>query len=347
MSFRDRDFVSTEEGFLFCVVGPYHPVDRVISYLKYLPSVEGRWKRGDTRFERVMRSYTIPSLLETFAFLENDFPQYRFFSKIYDINMTAVPHRNITRHFQPEKKLSELFRRSHLDSLQKKILHIVSLLSELSEVPITDFGITGSVLLEIHNPVFSDMDITVYGTQNSFSVKKTLSSLFMSENLNVEHIEKVKFKVWLKNKIRNHPVSFVEARKIYDHKWNIGVFKGTLFSVHPVKVENELEEKYGDLSFRQGGIVNLRATVSDSGDSIFLPAVYKVSEVEIEEDISANIKEVVCYEGLYDSLAEKSETIIVRGKLEHVSDSRTGKKYDRVLVGSLQGKGKEYIKPAV
>jgi predicted nucleotidyltransferase len=59
----------------------------------------------------------------------------------------------------------------------------------------------------------------------------------------------------------------------------------------------------------------------------------------------ANVKEVVSYEGLYDSLADKGEAIEARGKLEHIIDRRTGEEYDRVLVGSPEGRGREYIKP--
>ncbi len=53
---------------------------------------------------------------------------------------------------------------------------------------------------------------------------------------------------------------------------------------------------------------------------------------------------MVSYEGLYDSLAEKGETIEVRGKLERVVDNKTRRTYDRVLVGSPEGNGREYIK---
>jgi hypothetical protein len=35
----------------------------------------------------------------------------------------------------------------------------------------------------------------------------------------------------------------------------------------------------------------------------------------------------------------------VKGKLEEVHDTKTKQKYHRVLVGSPEGKGKEYIKP--
>jgi len=343
--FRDRDFLSTKEDFLFCVVGPYHPADRVISYIKYLPSEEGKWRKGKDKFKRLMQAYTIPSLLDTFKLLKNTYPQYLFYSSIYNITMTAVPQEYIVKHFKPEKKLAELFKKPQLDPLQRKVVRFVSLLSELSAIPTDDFGVTGSILLDIHNPAFSDMDITVYGVKNSYTLKNALTGAYSTKNFDVRHFDEEKLKKWYANKTQNHPLSLAEAEQIYERKWNIGTFNNTLFSIHPIKRENELKEKYGDKTYHPHRIVTVRAVVADSKDSIFLPALYKVKDVEVEERMEARIEEVVSYEGLYDSLAEKGETIEVRGKLEHVIDNRTGRKYDRVLVGSPEGKGREYIKP--
>jgi predicted nucleotidyltransferase len=341
--FRDRDFLSTEEGFLFCVVGSYHPDDRVISYLKYLPDPSGLWKKGRSRFKRVMQVYTISNLLETFNLLKKAYPQYLFFSQFYNITMTAVPRNHVAEHFKPEKKLNELFRKSHLDPLQKKVIRLVSLLSEQSNVETRSFGVTGSVLLDIHNPNLSDMDITVYGTENSYALKKAMSEAFLTKDLGVSRFGKERLDEWYSSKIHNHPFTLSEARQVYERKWNIGVYEDTLFSVHPIKLEGELTEKYGDKTYCPIKTVTIGATVTNTRDSIFLPALYKVAEVENET--GGYITEVVSYEGLYDNVAERGEKIIVRGKLEHVTDNRTGEEYDRVLVGSPEGGGREYIKP--
>jgi len=120
--FRDRDFIQTREGFFFCVVGPFHPSDRVISYLKYVPAKLGVWGRGKKRFKRVMRTYTIPSLLETFSALRKDHPHYLFCLPLYNVKMTAVPHTHIAKHFKPEEKLAQLHSAKRLDSLQGKLM---------------------------------------------------------------------------------------------------------------------------------------------------------------------------------------------------------------------------------
>lgn len=295
-----------------------------------------------------MRFYTIPNLLETFDLLKTTYPQYLYDASEYNITVSAVPTGNIIEHFKPEKKMVELST-STIDSLQRKVVHFVSSLSQLSNVSVENFGVTGSILLGIHSPTLSDIDVTVYGIESSYAVKEALSQRHLPhEGLGIKLYCGRRILEWCRSKTRKHPLSLREAKRICRRKWNIGYFNGTPFSVHPVKLEGEMTEKYGDKTYYPVGAVTVKAVVADSRDSIFLPSLYQVADVEFvgPEESEAKIAEIVSYEGLYDSLAEKGETIIVRGKLEHVVDNRKGTEYHRVLVGSPEGKGRDYIVPA-
>jgi len=345
--FRDRDFIQTREGFFFCVVGPLHPSDRVISYLKYVPSELGVWGRRGKRFQRAMRAYTIPSLLETFSLLERDHPHYLFYSPFYNITMTAVPHEHVAKHFKPEEKLAQLLQATRLDSLQKKLLRLASFLSEISGVSLRFLGVTGSILLNIHRPEFSDIDLTVYGLKNSLAVKNALIEAYSSSSFAIRRLEGEALKAWCESKAQSFPLTVEEASRILQRKWNIGLFEGTPFSIHPVKLEQEVEDAYGENVYQPIASVTIHAVVHDNTNAMFLPSVYRVQEVTIAEGPQVpDIREVVCYEGLYSDLAEVGESIMARGKLELVVHKKTGQKHHRVLVGSPEGKGKEYIKPA-
>jgi len=343
--FRDRDFLRTTEGFFFCVVGPFHPPNRVISYLKYVPTRLGKWGRGKKRFSRAMRSYTIPDLLETFKRLEKDYPHYLFYSPFYNILMTAVPLKFMARHYKPEEKLARLLESRRLDFLQKRLKRFVTSLAEKSNVSLESFGVTGSILLNIHNLRFSDLDVIVYGFKNCVAVKDALKTLYSVRTSGFRRFEDDTLRTWCINKARLYPLTFDEAREIYNRKWNIGFFEGTQFSVHPVKVEEEISEEYGEKVYNGVGSVVLGAVVSQNSGSLYLPAVYGVKEVKILKGPQVrDVEEVFSYEGLYSDLAEVGETILVKGKLEQVRDKKTGRTYHRVLVGSPEGKGTEYVK---
>jgi len=327
------------------VVGPFHPSDRVISYLKYVPTKFGVWGKGKKRFERVMRTYTIPSLLETFSFLERNFPHYLFHSSFYNITMTAVPHGYVAKHYKPEEKLVQLFQASRLDPLQKKLKTFTSFLTEKSNIPPNFFGVTGSILLNIHRPEFSDIDMTVYGLKNSLAVKDALNEAYSLSSSAVRRFKGSSLEAWCESKAQRYPLTPTEALRIYERKWNLGFFEDTSFSIHPVKLEQEVTEEYGDKTYHPVGLATIRAVVYENVDCLFLPSVYGVREVNIVEGPQVtDIKEIVSYESLYDNLAQVGESIIAKGKLERVVVRKTGQEYHRILVGSSEGKGMEYIK---
>lgn len=295
----------------------------------------------------MLKNYTIPSLLQTFNLLEKDFPQYLFYSPFYDILMTAVPVDSIARHYKPEDKLAKLMEARRLDRLQKKLIRFVSFLSNNSGVSPAFFGVSGSILLNIHRLQISDIDLIVYGRKNSLAVKKALQKAYSHSPLKTGIVKRPASKTWCMKKARIFPLTFDEALQIYWRKWNIGTFEDTEFSVHPVKLEQEVGEEYGEKIYQSKGSVVLSAFVADNTDSLFLPAVYKVQKAKVAKGSQvADIEEVVSYEGLYSDIAEIGENILVRGKLELVRDERNKTKHHRVVVGSPEGKGEEFIKLA-
>ena len=343
--FKDRDFVRTGEDFFFCVIGYAHPPDRVISYLKYTPSPGGKWGKGATRFKRVLPYYTASLLLETFQVLEKQYPQYLFDSPVLGIRMLAVPLAHIKTYYDPVEKLRQLFKAVRVDPLQARLVEFVQLLSGESGIPETFFGVTGSLLIDIHQPKFSDMDVTISSGENSRKLRETLLSLYETPKSPISRLEGRALRRRCKMMSDLYPISMKMARKIYERKWNIGRYRGTGFSIHPIKSDEELVEKYGDRLFTPKGMVKVRAVVSDVTESSFLPATYGVAHALIVEGPKvAGLREVTTYEGLYGGIAEVGEEILVRGKLEGVEDKRKQEKYYRVLVGSLEGAGADYVK---
>ncbi|MBT8172151.1 hypothetical protein KJN74_04710 [Candidatus Bathyarchaeota archaeon] len=341
--FRDRDFIQTNEGFYFCVIGTMHPPDRVISYIKYVPSKSGIWGSTSKKYQRILKKYTIPDLLETFSYLKQNFPNYLFHSSVDNIEITAVPLIDIKEHFKPEKKLAFLRKTPILDSLQEKLIRITGFLEKLSGISEEMLGVTGSLLLDIHNPKFSDIDITVYGLKNSWTLRKTL--IETNQKSTILRLKGKDLKDWCNNKTNFYPLTSKDALKIYRRKWNLGVFENTWISIHPIRLENEVKKKFGEITYNPCGQVIIECIVSDNSESLFIPGIYKIKNVNLKKGPKhLEITEVVTYETLYTGLAEIDEKIQVKGKLEKVIEKENKKEYYRVLVGSIEGNGKEYIK---
>ena len=344
-TYFDRDFIETPEGFLFCVIGCVHPRDRVISYLKYVPDPEGKWGREERRFRRTMQTYSVPQVLSNVEMLKEKYPQYVFNSRVMSITMSAVPKRLVSRHYKPRERLSQLLMCNVRDELEQDVVALVNELSQESKVCKPSFGITGSVLTDTHHVDFSDIDITVYGLSNSTKIKNAILSKFDDSSSNFKPLTGVVYSRTVARWKQNYGLTSQEAGWFADRKWNRGIFRDRLFSLHPVPSAEEIKQKYGDSLFYPHRIVEGEALVIDSTESVFLPSLYRLNIVRIKPHFAFNIEDMVSYEGFYSGVFNVGDSVIFRGMLERVIDRDTRKETWRILIGSVEAKGRDYILP--
>lgn len=350
--FRDRDFLESSEGLIFCVIGNIHPADRVIAYLKYIPhyssSIRTKWSRSGIMYGRILPYYSAMGVKDTMNYLRNHYPEYIVFDKYRSIELIEVPKYKIKTHFKPEERLQEILS-SQRDDLEKIAIDLVEELSDITNINLVNFGITGSLLLKIHNIQYSDIDVIIYGERNSWIIRDALRELLHSEKESHFSLPRGKMlEEWSRDIISHHPLSLREAMILYSkYKWNRAIYKGRQFSIHPVKLESEVNERWEDKIHKPLGLVKVKARVIDNRDVIFMPAVYIVDNVRVLEGVSppGQITRIVSYEGLYVDLAKPGEEIVAYGKLEEVEDLKNSEIYYQVTIGTFEAAGRDYIKP--
>lgn len=337
-TFKDRDYILTVENIFFTVLGYTHPPTKVIAYPKYTLK-----KRSSYR--RVLPFYTISCLKEALTYLKEKHPEYLYVDEVSGLKFSAVPLERIKFHYHPEKKVEELLSRRPKDKLEALACKVVLELSEESSVSIEFFGLTGSILIGLHHPKFSDIDITVYGKENSLRVKETILNLYRRKNSNFRKFSGDTLESWCEEKAKLYPLTIAEAERLYKRIWNRGIYKKKMFSIHPIRLDWEIKERYGEKVYLQNGLVEAEAVIKDSTESIFMPSTYLVEDVKIKSGLNVEVKEVVSYEGLYGGIFEESEKIVVKGVLEKVKNRMGKEEYWRIVVGSLKADGRDYIKP--
>lgn len=343
--YKDRDYLEVEGGLFFCVVGYVHPPNRVNAYLKYSQAPGGAWGEGEKRYKRMLPYYTVHHLKETLAYLRKERRDFVFTDPETGLEFSSVPVEKIARHYCPEDRLRELVRNPRRDALEEGTVRLAAKLSRRSRVPIRYLGVTGSIMINIHRPDFSDIDLVIYGRSNSVRIKETLLSLFKDPASGFERFKGGKLKEWSRQKAEHFPLTEEEAEELYGRIWNRGLFEGTYFSVHPVRANSEIAESYGQRRVKQEGVVEVEAVVADASEAIFLPAIYGLEDVKIIKGVK--VEDLLCavsHEGLYGDIAGPGEKIIVKGVLEEVVDRKRRTTYHQVSVGSLKAQGKDYIK---
>lgn len=320
---KDRDFIETTEGYFFCVVGYLHPPDGYTAYLKYTPSPTGKWSRGETRYSRSITYYQVSQVENTYDFLKKQHPEHILNCPVRNIEVSWVPRFKVKKYYKPRERIQEIKCNGPKDLLERKLLKLITLLEQTANVE-NNLGVTGSILTKTHNPSFSDMDITVYGKENSDRVKRAIID-FKEYSAELKGLSDQEREVWVKNRLDKYELDKEDLAKISKKRWNYGYYDGVYFSIHPTRRDEEISETYGDNIYTRIGQVTGTATVMDSSESIYLPASYRISRCEME-----GVTEIVSFEGLYCNVFAKGDRVQFNGILEEVSGKNPHK---RVIIG--------------
>jgi predicted nucleotidyltransferase len=346
---KDRDFIEVKEGMFFCVTGYLHPPDKYTAYLKYSPAPVGKWKGGEVHYHRELEYYHVSQVANTIAYLERNYPHYVHYCPIRGITFSMIPQKDVKNYYLPEQRLQEILETPQ-DPLEEEVRAFVSEIIAYTGIREEDFGITGSTLLGIHNPEFSDIDLLVYGLENARRVRAALKE---GKSAKIRPVTGEALEEWCASVSNHFPLSYEEARYFAGRRWNYGFFgeqalrqaQDRYFSIHPTRKDDEIREKYGDRNYRERGVARIRAVVSDASEALFMPALYRIEEVEVlegDEEVRQLLEEIVSYEGLYRDVVDSGQEIEAKGKLESVNEQ-----YDRLVIGTTALKGEGYIKPAI
>lgn len=332
---RDGDVFVTEDDFVFYTFGYEHPKDRVIAFPKYIPAHFGKlfqikflkrtWRKGKQELIRAEKLYTAENYASFLDAFRKNFPDYLFDCPFRHKELIGVPLKQIKRVYMPNECLKTLFRNHRRDNLEKTAVKLYSLLSRKSRVPLTDFGLHGSMALGIHT-ADSDVDIVVYGAKNFRRLENAVSSL-----------------------VKKGVISYVSTKRLDMVRHYRGRFKGTLFAYNAIRKSNEVKIEYGAFRYIPLRPVKFYCHITNDVEAMFRPAVYEVSEcVPIDKDSilpnDAVPNRVVSMIGYYRNVARKGDRIRVSGRLEQVENVKTGKTSFQVVVGTATQED-EYVWP--
>ncbi len=315
----------------------------MIAYPKYVPaSIASPWRRGNISFRRVMEQYGAASYLRILDLLRKEKPHYIVRDRFLNVELIEVPVSDIRVHYKPEERAREVWS-SPRDELERAAKNFIELLQDWG-VPLSHIGITGSILLRIHNVKLSDIDVLVYSKRYSTLVTDMLEEALRK---NVVRIPEHYLRKWARDIARTYPCldEATAARLVLRRKHRI-VYQDRVYSINFVRVEEEVKEQYGDYVYKSIRPIRVKARIVDASESLFLPGVYYVDDVKpIDQLDIPKITQIVTFEGLYSGIAKEREEVVVYGMLEEVTSTRSGETYYRIVVGSANLRSMDYILP--
>ncbi len=335
---KDRDFIETEEGLLFCVVGYLHPPDAYTAYLKYSPATEGRWRRLGQAYHRNLAYYHAHQVAQTLDFLQVHYPAYVRCDPVRNMLFSLVPRTRVRRYYCPEERLAEIVR-APADPLEEEVARLAQSIHEAAGIPLDRLGVTGSILLGIHDPAFSDIDLTVYGRE---SVQRLCTAVLAGTIPDLHPLDGAFVERWCRETAPRHHLTEQDARWLAGRRWNYAHYGPArrYLSLHPTRSDAEIHETYGEHTYRDAGVARLRGVIADAEEAVYLPALYRLEKVRILEGPQVAVEEICSYEGLFCQAADLGDTVEAQGKLEEVD----GGPLHRLVIGSSHREGAEYLR---
>ena len=319
--FLEGYFIVTDDDHIFEVKGNVHPKNRVIAYLRYVPSSDGeRCSADGIRYRKVYL------LHEREAYLSERHPEYLWYDHAYGRVMQGVPTDRIAFVLNPVVCLSEIKDTgAHLNRLQKASLKLAQRIVDGARLEWSDVGITGSQLVGLSR-ADSDIDLVVYGSLPAQRVFLLLQGCdeslgirrYSGERLN-RHVD---FR-WGKQNTWWHVMREIEERKVLQ-----GEFDSYDFFIRNVKLQEETASLYGGQLVTNEGIQRIRGRIVDDQDAIFTPCTYCIECVE-----NSMFKRIVSYRGKFTEQTQKGMMVEARGRAELVVLKRTREEFMQLVLG--------------
>ncbi len=321
----DGDTLTTREGFIFNTFGYEHPEGRVFAFLKYIPAkhrklfsinyLDRTWKYGRQQLCRAEKLYTAQNyatFLETFR---RHFPAYVYFCPFRAKEVISAPLDSISEVFVPRECLRRIASLKRKDNLQRKTLDFIDLISSESGIPCDDFGVHGSVALNMHS-VKSDIDVVVYGSRSFRRLEAIIERLVKAGEL-----------------------SFLFSNRLDAARRFKGRYKGTVFMYNAIRKPEETTARYGAFKYTPIAPVRFNCVVRNDDEAMFRPATYMIADCEPVDSASGFSEEatpqlVVSMIGCYRNVARKGDKIRVAGMLERVEAVESGRVFHHVVVGT-------------
>jgi len=322
--FRDRDAPVSKEGIIFRVMGYDHPPGFCFCDVEYAP--ESLYQSSDSRALRDggrVRYYKF-YFDEGLKFVKERFPQYTVYSEVFKTYMVGLSESQIVELRRPDEKLRQIFESGGNDKLIATLKKVVEEILEISSLKLEDFGVFGSILHDIYNVEYSDLDFIIYGAKQVEELREVLRELYKDPSSGFrneyEGPEPPDARYRRFKHLTLEEYMWHQKRKmiysVYSKAW-----RHLKIEFEPVRRWEEIVNEYPYItSIEKIGMVEAVVEIVDASQSYFMPSIYGVEVLELRgAPSSTEVDRIVSYVEEFRLQLEEGERGYVRGWLEKVS----------------------------
>jgi predicted nucleotidyltransferase len=336
---RHRDVFQDVYNNVFVTLGHIQPEGRVLSIFKYIPDPEGIWLANGINFRRVFSSGTA-SAASGIAIAPDD---YVVHDNHFGTDLLEPPRNAIVRYYSPEHRLKEILTEGPMDLLESSVQIMAETIHDVLGSPFERIGVTGSIVWKAHDLTRSDINLNVYGLEESIRLHEGFEQL-AEQHDDIRLLETQDWSQWmirLRERITEYPQNALTT--LFSRRR--GFFCQDHFvSVIPVLLSHETPIPHGSESYETitQHPVCIESTLHTSSYSMFTPAIYDCKS-DLVETVEARVTRVLVYDGAFVDVFHNGDKVEMKGTLQRVTP-RNGDVFYQLMVGTKKGAGREYIR---
>lgn len=338
---RDRDVFHDKEGRVYVALGYIQPENRVLSFLKYAPDPDGMWQADGVKYGRIFWGGTN----EAAKGMKSAPSNYLIEDSHFQTSLLEVPREDIAKYFSPELRLKEIIEEGPQDPLEASTKQMAETIHDTLGIPFEKLGIAGSIVWKAHNPVYSDINMCIYGYDCGWQLDRGYGELD-EQNTHI-HLKQVSEWTELIDRIveRVDGYFFEDMQLLFTRRKEL-CCEGKCIGVMPILLPEESPIPYGSESYSLVCSDPFKVTleITDIDYGIFLPALYGVDSESLDIINGDRISRIMVYEGSFRGLIQLGDKVEVVGALQKVIPNVGSESFYQVMVGTKEGARKEYIR---
>jgi predicted nucleotidyltransferase len=345
---RDRDVFHDKDGRVYVTLGYIQPKKRILSFPKYVPDPEGMWEADGTRYGRIFWGGTNEAAKVMQAAPSN----YLIDDPHFGTTLLEVPRKEVTKYFSPELRLKEILEEGPYDSLEASTKRMAETLHDTLGIPFEKLGISGSIVWKAHNPIYSDINMCIYGYQYGWQLERGYYEV--AEQNTHMRLRQVSEWTELITRIvdRVDDFDFKDMHVLFQRRKEL-CCENKCIGVMPILYPEESPIPYGSESYKalSSEPVRVKLEIENIDYGIFLPALYEVHSEPLGMIEENRISRLMVYEGSFRGLIRLGDKLDVVGTLQkvrthpHHPKGNTGpENFYQIMVGTKYGAKKEYIR---
>lgn len=304
---RDRDYIGDTKGNILRVIGDNHPINSILTLLKYSPSKDGTKKVNGTTY--IYNAF----INESIRLLKAEEDRVIYSDYIGNI-VSTTPNNMILNLFSCRRKIEFILNNQRIYITQPVGKYLIEFLRlALENIDSSKLGVTGSFLFDFQNEK-SDIDLVCYGED----AYKELYKLFKRSDF-IQGYENGLQSLIYERRMTHMAEMDKEALVIQESRKLQGIIKGTSIHINcqPLRADEDVIRlsKVTEL-----GEITCEIIVTDDVEGKYAPAIYQIKvdtiiDSVITDDYKEKINYLVSYLGDFSQLFRKNDRVYLEGKV--------------------------------